>query len=128
MAQKAHPCGPVGQGRRAAGCGDFPGIAGVGLRQRPDAVCRWRGPRRPMSKTSPDAGIAILQMNPLSPLLEQELASRFAVHRLPDVADRERFLGEYAGSIQAVVTGGHIGLPNDLLERLPALKIVAING
>jgi lactate dehydrogenase-like 2-hydroxyacid dehydrogenase len=81
-----------------------------------------------MSKTSPDAGIAILQMNPLSPLLEQELASRFAVHRLPDVADRERFLGEYAGSIQAVVTGGHIGLPNDLLERLPALKIVAING
>jgi lactate dehydrogenase-like 2-hydroxyacid dehydrogenase len=71
---------------------------------------------------------AVLQMNALSPLLEQELGARFEVHRWFDLADREHFLSEHAASIRAVVTGGQVGLPNDLMDRLPSLGIVAING
>jgi lactate dehydrogenase-like 2-hydroxyacid dehydrogenase len=81
-----------------------------------------------MSEPAGTMHTAALQMNALSPLLEQELASRFQVYRWFDILDHERFLSEHAGSIRAVVTGGHIGLPNELLERLPALQIVAING
>jgi lactate dehydrogenase-like 2-hydroxyacid dehydrogenase len=69
-----------------------------------------------------------LQMNPLSPLLEQELATRFQVHRWFEIADREAFLRGPGQSVRAVVTGGHIGLPRELMDRLPALNIIAING
>jgi len=70
----------------------------------------------------------ILQLCGLSPFLEQELQRRFTVHRWFDVTDRERVLAERCASIRAVVTGGHIGIPDVLLARLTALGIVAING
>jgi lactate dehydrogenase-like 2-hydroxyacid dehydrogenase len=81
-----------------------------------------------MTRTSSPPRPAVLQMNALSPLLEQELGARFEVHRWFDLADRERFLSERAASIRAVVTGGRVGLPKDLMDRLPSLGIVAING
>ncbi len=70
----------------------------------------------------------ILQMCSLSPFLEQELRRRFVVHRWFEVTDHERLLAEHSASIRAVVTGGHVGIPDELLVRLPALGIVAING
>jgi lactate dehydrogenase-like 2-hydroxyacid dehydrogenase len=70
----------------------------------------------------------ILQLCALSPFLEQELERRFVVHRLFDLTDRESQLAQRSASIRAVVTGGHIGISDELLARLPALGIVAING
>jgi lactate dehydrogenase-like 2-hydroxyacid dehydrogenase len=70
----------------------------------------------------------ILQLCALSPFLEQELDRRFVVHRLVDLTDREPQLAQQSASIRAVVTGGHIGISDELLARLPALGIVAING
>jgi len=72
--------------------------------------------------------IQALQMRPFSPWLEQELHSRFEVHRWFEISDRERFLSERGQSIKAVVTGGEIGLSPELMARLPTLGIVAING
>lgn len=72
--------------------------------------------------------IEILQLCPLMPSLEDALRSRFLVHRWFEVTDPEAFLQTHAASIRAVATGGHIGIPNALLDRLPALEIVAING
>ncbi len=72
--------------------------------------------------------INVLQMNPLSPLLERELQGRFAVRRWFEMPDRERFLAEHAAQIRAVVTGGHIGLPLELMQQLPTLGLIAING
>src|SRR5580693_7047423 len=118
MAQEANAGGPLGQGRRTSGGGHILGIARFGLREWPDSVCRWRRTGRAMNDRATTTRAAILQMNALSPLLEQELASRFDVHRWFEIADHERFLSEHASSIRAVVTGGHIGLPNHLLERL----------
>lgn len=70
----------------------------------------------------------ILQLCPLIPDLERELAERFTVHRYFEIADHTAFLAEKGGDIRAVVTGGHIGLPADPGASLPALEIVAING
>ncbi|MBM7327987.1 2-hydroxyacid dehydrogenase, partial [Agrobacterium sp. S2] len=70
----------------------------------------------------------IVQLCPLIPALEEELAQRFTVHRLFEVSDRAAFLAEKGGAIRGVVTGGHIGLPVDIGAALPKLEIVAING
>lgn len=70
----------------------------------------------------------IVQLCPLIPALEQELAQRFTVHRLFEAADKVAFLSEKGAAIRGVVTGGHIGLPADIGAALPNLEIVAING
>ncbi|AAK88759.1 dihydrofolate reductase [Agrobacterium tumefaciens] len=70
----------------------------------------------------------IVQLCPLIPALEEELAQRFTVHRLFEAADKAAFLSEKGAAIRGVVTGGHIGLPADVGAALPNLEIVAING
>ncbi|MCP5144488.1 MAG: 2-hydroxyacid dehydrogenase [Gammaproteobacteria bacterium] len=70
----------------------------------------------------------LLQLCPFSPYLEQGLAERHTVHRWDLIDDSDRFLDEHAESIRAVATGGHIGIPADLMARLPVLGVVAING
>lgn len=71
-----------------------------------------------------------LQMCPFSDYLEAGLADRldlvpwFAM----DEAAREDLLSSRAQECRVVVTGGHIGCPPDLMQSLPALGLVAING
>ena len=72
--------------------------------------------------------IEILQLCPLLPTLEAALERRFRVHRGFDAAARDAVTAAHAPAVRAVVTGGHIGLSNDLMARLTALEIVAING
>ncbi len=72
--------------------------------------------------------IQALQMRPFSPWLEQELQSRYQVHRWFEIARPEHFIAEHGPAIEAVVTGGEIGLPPELMARLPSLRIIAING
>ena len=70
----------------------------------------------------------ILQLCPLIPALEEELAQRFTVHRLFEAADKAAFLAKHGGAIRGVVTGGHIGLPGILVLRSPALKLSPLMG
>jgi hydroxypyruvate reductase len=70
----------------------------------------------------------VLQLSPIIPSCEPELHERYKVCRWYLTPDKERWLVENAESIRAVVTGGHLGIDNDLLERLPNLGIVAIAG
>ncbi|MEK1851170.1 MAG: 2-hydroxyacid dehydrogenase [Phyllobacterium sp.] len=72
--------------------------------------------------------INILQLCPLMPSLEAELAKRYTVHRYFETKDQTGILKERAGDIRGVVTGGHIGIPTELAIQLPKLEIVAING
>lgn len=72
--------------------------------------------------------INILQLCPLMPSLEAELAKLYTVHRYFETKDQAGFLKERAGDIRGVVTGGHIGIPTELAIQLPKLEIVAING
>jgi lactate dehydrogenase-like 2-hydroxyacid dehydrogenase len=71
----------------------------------------------------------ILQLNPiLIPAINDTLASRYTVHRLFEQNDKDAYISEHGASIRGVITGGHTGISNDLIERLPALEVIAVNG
>ena len=73
---------------------------------------------------------AALQLNPLSPSLEEGLAQRLEVVRWFELGDDDRaaWLKDRAQEVVALVAGGHVGGPTELIRALPQLKIVAING
>ncbi len=71
----------------------------------------------------------VLQLNPiLIPDINDQLAARYVVHRLFEVSDKEAWLREHGASVDAAITGGHTGISVAMLEQLPKLKVVAING
>jgi lactate dehydrogenase-like 2-hydroxyacid dehydrogenase len=72
----------------------------------------------------------VLQLNPiLIPSVNDELASRYTVHKYFELnGDKAAWLGEHGGAIAAVITGGHTGISRAMLEQLPALQVVAVNG
>ncbi|MDZ5458435.1 2-hydroxyacid dehydrogenase [Azohydromonas lata] len=71
----------------------------------------------------------VLQLNPiLIPEINERLQALYEVHRYFEVADPEAWLEAHGATTQAVITGGHTGISRQMLERLPALKVVAING
>ena len=69
-----------------------------------------------------------LQLCPFSPSLEAALQDRFSVVRWFEIQDHEGWLQAHAADVRAVVTGGHVGIASDLMQRLPSLGVVAING
>ena len=70
----------------------------------------------------------VLQLSPIIPSGETELHRNYSVCRWYRTQDKEQWLAENAKSVRAVVTGGHLGISDDLLGRLPNLGIVAIAG
>ncbi|MEJ8846635.1 2-hydroxyacid dehydrogenase [Variovorax rhizosphaerae] len=72
---------------------------------------------------------SVLQLNPiLIPAINDKLASLYTVHKHFEVADPEAWLREHGASIEAVITGGHTGISRAMLEQLPGIKVVAVNG
>jgi len=65
----------------------------------------------------------LLVLTPLLVETQEALARHFEVHRL---AGGNAI--DFGNEVQALVTGGDIGLPADLAEKLPRLEIVCING
>jgi lactate dehydrogenase-like 2-hydroxyacid dehydrogenase len=71
----------------------------------------------------------ILQLNPiLIPAANEELAALYEVHKYFEIHEQAAWLREHGASIEAVITGGHTGISRAMLEQLPALKVVAVNG
>jgi len=71
----------------------------------------------------------ILQLNPiLIPEINQQLAALYDVHKLYETPDPAAWLRENGATVLAVVTGGHTGITRAMLEQLPALRVVAVNG
>jgi lactate dehydrogenase-like 2-hydroxyacid dehydrogenase len=71
----------------------------------------------------------ILQLNPiLVPAINDTLGERYTVHRLFEQHDKDAFIREHGASIRGVITGGHTGISNDLIARLSALEVIAVNG
>lgn len=71
-----------------------------------------------------------IQLFPMSDYLEDALAKRLAVVRWFELSasDQHAWLTENADGVQAVVTAGHIGCDNALIDQLPNLGIIATNG
>jgi lactate dehydrogenase-like 2-hydroxyacid dehydrogenase len=71
----------------------------------------------------------VLQLNPiLIPEINTQLAALYTVDKLFELADPDAWLREHGAAISAVITGGHTGISNTMLARLPQLKVVAVNG
>jgi lactate dehydrogenase-like 2-hydroxyacid dehydrogenase len=70
----------------------------------------------------------VLQIVPMMPHVEAALGAAYAVHRFWEASDRAGLLGEIGAGIRAVATDGGRGLPEGVLEALPALEIVASYG
>lgn len=71
----------------------------------------------------------VLQLNPiLIPAINDQLASLYTVHKFVELQDKEAWLHRHGTDIQAVITGGHTGISNETLAKLPNVKVVAING
>jgi lactate dehydrogenase-like 2-hydroxyacid dehydrogenase len=71
----------------------------------------------------------VLQLNPiLIPAINEQLASLYEVHKYFEITDQAAWLREHGTSIDAVITGGHTGISRAMLEQLPGLKVVAVNG
>jgi len=70
----------------------------------------------------------VLLTQPVPAPIDAQLVQHYNVHRLYEAPDQEAFLAERGGSIRAVVTGGVKGLSNAIMDRLPALELIAISG
>lgn len=72
--------------------------------------------------------IDILLTQPVPAPIDARLQAAYTLHRLYEAADQEVFLTAVGGLIRGVVTGGAKGLPNAIMNRLPALQVIAISG
>jgi hydroxypyruvate reductase len=70
----------------------------------------------------------ILLIEPMMANLESSLDANYQVHRLFQASDRASLLAEIAPRVRAVVTGGGTGVSSDIMDALPALEIITING
>jgi hydroxypyruvate reductase len=70
----------------------------------------------------------LLLLQPMLDRTEKSLDALCEVHRLYTATDKDVLLESVGPRIRAVATGGALGLPRALMDRLPALEIVAING
>lgn len=71
----------------------------------------------------------ILLVEPMMASIETALDRDYTVHRLPPPGEgRDRLLAEIAPRLRVIVTGGSTGASRALMDALPALALVAING
>ncbi|MCA1323827.1 2-hydroxyacid dehydrogenase [Herbaspirillum sp. alder98] len=71
----------------------------------------------------------ILQLNPiLVPAINARLDALYVMHRLFEQADKDAYLRAHGASISGVITGGHTGISNAMIDSLPGLKVIAVNG
>ncbi|WP_277962614.1 2-hydroxyacid dehydrogenase [Pseudomonas sp. RIT-To-2] len=70
----------------------------------------------------------ILLTQPVPAPIDARLQALYTLHRLYEAADQDAYLRQVGGRIRAVVTGGAKGLANTVMDRLPALEVIAISG
>ncbi len=70
----------------------------------------------------------LLQIGDITDRMQAALSPHFTIRRLPDGADRAAFLAAQGGDFRAVVTGGSIGLPEEVAAALPRLAVVSSFG
>ena len=70
----------------------------------------------------------LLIIGEITPRMAEALAAAFSCHYLDDITDIEAFLTANATSIEAITTSGHDGVPDEILDRLTAVKIISNYG
>jgi lactate dehydrogenase-like 2-hydroxyacid dehydrogenase len=70
----------------------------------------------------------ILLIEPMMPQVEARLDAAYHVHRIFQETDPSALITRVGPRIRGIVTGGGAGASNELIDALPALEIIAING
>jgi hydroxypyruvate reductase len=70
----------------------------------------------------------VLLIEPMLPEVEAQLDAAYCVHRLFETQDRAALIAAIGASVRAIVTGGGHGASNEIVDALPRLEIIAING
>lgn len=71
----------------------------------------------------------ILQLNPiLVPSINEKLDALYTVRRYYEQENKDAYIREIGHTIRGVITGGHTGISRTLMEQLPSLQIIAVNG
>ena len=70
----------------------------------------------------------LLLVEPMTPDVEAQLDAAYSVHRLNQATDRAALLSQVGHRVRAAVTGGRTGISNAMMDALPELEIIAING
>lgn len=69
--------------------------------------------------------VEILQTSPMAMPSPEAFEAAFTVHRLWEAADPQALLAEVGARIRGIAAGGHIPIDGALMDRLPALELVA---
>jgi hydroxypyruvate reductase len=70
----------------------------------------------------------LLLIEPMMAQIVAKLDVLFTVHRLFEADDRDALIARIGEQVRGVATGGVAGLKRDVMDRLPKLQIIAING
>ncbi len=70
----------------------------------------------------------LLIIGEITPRMADRFAAAFTCHYLGEIKNTEQFLATDALSVEAIATTGHDGVPDDLLDGLPAVKIISNYG
>lgn len=70
----------------------------------------------------------ILVIKAMMPEIEAKLEAAYRIHRYYAAQDKAALLSQTSSNIRGVVTGGDSGVSNALIDALPRLEIIAING
>jgi lactate dehydrogenase-like 2-hydroxyacid dehydrogenase len=72
--------------------------------------------------------IEILATDRLSPVVHEGVSQRFRLHELPKAGNPEALLADVGPRVRGLVRGGHASIDRALIEKLPALEIIASFG
>ena len=70
----------------------------------------------------------LLIIGEITPRMAEAFAASFSCYYLDQIADIDQFLVTDATSMQAITTSGHDGVPDEILDRLTAVKIISNYG
>ena len=70
----------------------------------------------------------VLIVESMMPETEAQLDDAYQVHRLYNAPDRAALLKEAGPVVRGIATGGRLGASGDIIDGLPKLEIIAING
>lgn len=71
----------------------------------------------------------ILQLSPiLIPEVNARLNELYTVRPYFQQADKAAYLAEHGDRIRGVITGGHTGITRAVMEQLPKVEVIAVNG
>jgi len=72
--------------------------------------------------------IGLLQLGEYASWDEDNLSQHFTLHRYFAAENKAEFLATYAADIRCIGSRGDLAVPKDIIDALPNLEIIAVNG